>query len=181
MKSDLSKVKCTKLLNLDISQNKLNVQMNSAMSPNSALRTQVLSTSFPFCWFSVVGKPMQQWSREEVAAFLWELEIGEHSDQFRRTDGRLLLTLTKEDLRLRFGGDYEACDILWDAVRPFKAAGEVRCVTYGDPSRTSLPKSQKRVILTHSTPPSLGEKLECPSSYLPAFCCPCLRTNRQGG
>ena len=70
----------------------------------------------------VEDMPLDECSVQHIADLLDHLGISEHKPKFRRTSGKLLLHLKKEDLRERFGEDFEAADILWAHIQDNKAS-----------------------------------------------------------
>ncbi len=68
--------------------------------------------------------PIEQLTIAQVGDLLDFLGISEHKPKFRRTSGKLLNALKKEDVRERFGEDFEGADILWTHLESNRAVSQ---------------------------------------------------------
>lgn len=66
-----------------------------------------------FCIDNINRKMLVEVTAEEIGVVFDALDISEHKSAFRRTNGRVLKTLQRNELNERFGRDREAADLLW--------------------------------------------------------------------
>jgi hypothetical protein len=63
---------------------------------------------------------LEDLTKDDVAQLLDMLDLSEHKPGFKRSDGKLLRNMLKEDVIRRFGDDAEAADILWNHIEKAK-------------------------------------------------------------
>lgn len=89
---------------------------NSSKSGSAALAAPPAAPQLNevnFCIDNINRKLLVEVTPEELEVVFDALDISEHKSAFRRTNGRVLKTLQRSELRERFGRDREASDLLW--------------------------------------------------------------------
>lgn len=52
----------------------------------------------------------------DVQQWIMDIGLSDHCNQFKRSDGQILLSLTEEDFKKRFGNDVEAAQVAWNSL-----------------------------------------------------------------